>query len=151
VEAQVGVVAGVRGEHDGARHVGVGEPQGVADLVHGDEEEVDALVGVDGPALVVVEVHVAALALARGEGVGQHVAAVRFTWRGGMDGIHGLAFASMIYVAHWYAGIMQSTETVHVEGKMIINIDVLCYDVALNLMESFLWRLPRWRKWRDWC
>ena len=74
-EVELRPVSLVAGEHDGAPHVGVLQPQAVPDLVHCNLCEVDALEAAQGPELVVVEVDVPrGSALLGEESVGQRPA-----------------------------------------------------------------------------
>ena len=71
-QVQVRPVALVAGEHDGAPHVGVLQPQWVPDLVYGHLGQVDPTEAPEGPELVVVEVNVSWDATLLGEkGVGE--------------------------------------------------------------------------------
>ena len=69
-ELHEGVPAPVEGRHDGLPHVGVGEPEAVAQLVGQGLQHVGAPVGGDGPVLGVVHVDVAAVLREVGVGEG---------------------------------------------------------------------------------
>ena len=69
-ELHEGVPAPVEGRHDGLPHVGVGEPEAVAQLVGQCLQHVGAPVGGDGPVLGVVHVDVAAVLREVGVGEG---------------------------------------------------------------------------------